>query len=60
MDSAVLLLPNPPHRIASPTYVASEEDALRARARSTAVMEPRFGMGILMIHVGGQRSESKK
>ncbi|KAJ7016331.1 guanine nucleotide binding protein, alpha subunit [Mycena alexandri] len=51
------------HRIASPTYVPSEEDVLRARARSTAIIETRFWMGDLMIHmfdVGGQRSERKK
>ncbi|KAJ6452577.1 heterotrimeric G-protein alpha subunit, GPA3-like protein [Mycena sanguinolenta] len=51
------------HRIAAPTYVPSEEDVLRARARSTAIIETRFWMGDLMIHmfdVGGQRSERKK
>ncbi|KAJ7768807.1 hypothetical protein B0H16DRAFT_1780818 [Mycena metata] len=30
------------HRITSPTYVPSEEDVLRARARSTAIIETRF------------------
>ncbi|KAJ7917636.1 heterotrimeric G-protein alpha subunit, GPA3-like protein [Mycena leptocephala] len=51
------------HRIAAPTYVPSEEDVLRARAKSTAIIETRFWMGDLMIHmfdVGGQRSERKK
>ncbi|KAJ7277377.1 heterotrimeric G-protein alpha subunit, GPA3-like protein [Mycena rebaudengoi] len=51
------------HRIAAPTYEPSEEDVLRARAKSTAIMETRFFMGDLSIHmfdVGGQRSERKK
>ncbi|KAJ7500121.1 heterotrimeric G-protein alpha subunit, GPA3-like protein [Mycena latifolia] len=51
------------HRIAHPTYVPSEEDVLRARAKSTAIIETRFWMGDLSIHmfdVGGQRSERKK
>ncbi|KAF7359644.1 Heterotrimeric G-protein alpha subunit, GPA3-like protein [Mycena venus] len=51
------------HRIAAPTYVPSEEDVLRARAQSTAIIETRFWMGDLMIHmfdVGGVRSERKK
>ncbi|KAJ7723132.1 hypothetical protein B0H16DRAFT_1737343 [Mycena metata] len=42
------LLPNPPHRIASPTYVPSKEDVLRARASSTAIVETRFWAGDLM------------
>ncbi|KAJ7135282.1 heterotrimeric G-protein alpha subunit, GPA3-like protein [Mycena crocata] len=51
------------HRIAAPTYMPSEEDVLRARAKSTAIIETRFWMGDLSIHmfdVGGQRSERKK
>ncbi|KAJ7117111.1 G-protein alpha subunit-domain-containing protein [Mycena epipterygia] len=51
------------HRITAPTYVPSEEDVLRARAKSTAAVETRFWMGDLSIHmfdVGGQRSERKK
>ncbi|KAJ7302704.1 hypothetical protein DFH08DRAFT_794375 [Mycena albidolilacea] len=36
------------HRIAAPTYVPSEEDVLRARAKSTAIIETRFWMGDLM------------
>ncbi|KAJ7723127.1 putative G protein alpha subunit GNA-3 [Mycena metata] len=62
MDSATYFFSHI-HRIASPTYVPSEEDVLRARARSTAIIETRFWMGDLMIHmfdVGGQRSERKK
>ncbi|KAJ7740362.1 hypothetical protein B0H16DRAFT_1464925 [Mycena metata] len=41
----LLILPHPPRRIASPTYIASEEDALRARARSTAIIEKILGGG---------------
>ncbi|KAJ7192815.1 heterotrimeric G-protein alpha subunit, GPA3-like protein [Mycena pura] len=51
------------HRIAAPTYVPDEEDVLRARAKSTSIIETRFFMGDLSIHmfdVGGQRSERKK
>ncbi|KAJ6556395.1 heterotrimeric G-protein alpha subunit, GPA3-like protein [Mycena capillaripes] len=61
MDSATFFASI--HRIAAPTYVPSEEDVLRARARSTSIIETRFWMGDLMIHmfdVGGQRSERKK
>ncbi|KAJ7300617.1 hypothetical protein DFH08DRAFT_997941 [Mycena albidolilacea] len=36
------------HRIAAPTYVPSEEDVLRAHAKSTAIIETRFWMGDLM------------
>ncbi|KAJ6609489.1 hypothetical protein B0H10DRAFT_2064103, partial [Mycena sp. CBHHK59/15] len=35
------------HRIGVPTYVPSEEDVLRARAKSTAITETRFWMGDL-------------
>ncbi|KAJ7049055.1 G-protein alpha subunit [Mycena amicta] len=62
MDSAGYFF-NSIHRIAVPTYVPSEEDVLRARAKSTAIIETRFFMGDLSIHmfdVGGQRSERKK
>ncbi|KAJ6610862.1 G-protein alpha subunit [Mycena sp. CBHHK59/15] len=61
MDSALFFAAI--HRIAVPTYVPSEEDVLRARAKSTAITETRFWMGDLSIHmfdVGGQRSERKK
>ncbi|KAJ7833258.1 guanine nucleotide binding protein, alpha subunit [Mycena olivaceomarginata] len=62
MDSAVYFFSSI-HRIADPTYVPTQEDVLRARAKSTAVIETRFWMGDLMIKmvdVGGQRSERKK
>ncbi|KAH9957678.1 G-protein alpha subunit [Russula dissimulans] len=50
-------------RIAASNYVPSNEDILRARAKTTAITETRFSMGSLSIHmvdVGGQRSERKK
>ncbi|KAJ6596622.1 heterotrimeric G protein alpha subunit C [Mycena sp. CBHHK59/15] len=62
MDSALYFFASI-HRIAAPTYVPSEEDVLRASAKSTAITETRFWMGGLSIHmvdVGGQRSERKK
>ncbi|KAJ7795409.1 heterotrimeric G-protein alpha subunit, GPA3-like protein [Mycena olivaceomarginata] len=62
MDSAVYFFSSI-HRIAAPTYVPSEEDVLHARAKSTTIIETRFWMGDLMIHmfdVGGQRLERKK
>ncbi|KAF8183299.1 guanine nucleotide binding protein, alpha subunit [Mycena galopus ATCC 62051] len=60
MDSAAYF--SSIHRIAAPTYVPSEDDVLRARAKSAAIIETRCWMGDLMIHmfgVGGQRSERK-
>ncbi|KAI0253628.1 G-protein alpha subunit [Lactifluus subvellereus] len=50
-------------RIAASNYLPSNEDVLRARAKTTAITETRFSMGQLSIHmvdVGGQRSERKK
>ncbi|EIN14744.1 guanine nucleotide-binding protein alpha-3 subunit [Punctularia strigosozonata HHB-11173 SS5] len=50
-------------RIGSSDYVPDETDVLRARAKSTSVVETRFHMGGATIHmfdVGGQRSERKK
>ncbi|KAJ7787946.1 G-protein alpha subunit-domain-containing protein [Mycena olivaceomarginata] len=38
-------------RNAAPTYVPSEEDVLRARAKSTAIIETRFWMGGLIACV---------
>ena len=51
------------NRIATSNYLPSNEDVLRARAKTTAITETRFSMGQLSIHmvdVGGQRSERKK
>ncbi|KZT27185.1 guanine nucleotide binding protein, alpha subunit [Neolentinus lepideus HHB14362 ss-1] len=50
-------------RIGTPSYLPTETDVLRARAKSTGITETRFNMGQLSIHmfdVGGQRSERKK
>jgi len=50
-------------RIASPDYIPTEADVLRARTKTTGIYETRFQMGQLSIHmfdVGGQRSERKK
>ncbi|KAF7349897.1 Heterotrimeric G-protein alpha subunit, GPA3-like protein [Mycena venus] len=50
-------------RIAAHTYVPNEEDVLCARAKSTAIVETRFqldGVSIHMFDVGGQRTERRK
>ncbi|KAJ7087658.1 G-protein alpha subunit [Mycena belliarum] len=62
MDSAAYFI-GAIQRLAAPGYTPTEEDVLRARARSTSITETRFNMGGLSIHmfdVGGQRSERKK
>lgn len=62
MDSATYFFSNL-DRIASPDYIPSENDVLRARSKTTGISETRFNMGQLSIHmfdVGGQRSERKK
>ncbi|KAJ2956165.1 hypothetical protein NQZ79_g7950 [Umbelopsis isabellina] len=46
-----------------PEYIPTVADVLRARLKSTGILETRFNMGKLNIHmfdVGGQRSERKK
>ncbi|ORY03003.1 G protein alpha subunit [Basidiobolus meristosporus CBS 931.73] len=50
-------------RIGAPEYIPNEADVLRARTKTTGIIETRFNMGQLNIHmfdVGGQRSERKK
>ncbi|KNE64092.1 hypothetical protein AMAG_09154 [Allomyces macrogynus ATCC 38327] len=50
-------------RIAAPDYAPNEQDVLRARIKTTGIIETRFNMGQLQIHmfdVGGQRSERRK
>ena len=50
-------------RIASPTYVPSDQDVLRSRVKTTGITETTFIIGDLtyrMFDVGGQRSERKK
>lgn len=62
MDSASYFFTEA-HRLAANNYVPTQEDVLRARAKSTGITETRFNMGTLSIHmfdVGGQRSERKK
>ncbi|KAG6835330.1 G protein alpha subunit [Arthromyces matolae] len=50
-------------RIGTPGYCPNETDVLRARQKSVGIVETRFALGVLSIHmfdVGGQRSERKK
>ncbi|KAJ9069040.1 Guanine nucleotide-binding protein alpha-2 subunit, variant 3 [Entomophthora muscae] len=50
-------------RIGASDYIPSVSDVLRARTKTTGIIETRFTMGQLNIHmfdVGGQRSERKK
>ncbi|KAI9310991.1 G protein alpha subunit [Dichotomocladium elegans] len=62
IDSAPYFFENA-ERIARPDYIPVVQDVLRARSKTTGIMETRFKMGQLNIHmfdVGGQRSERKK
>ncbi|GAA5994898.1 hypothetical protein JCM5350_000832 [Sporobolomyces pararoseus] len=50
-------------RISSPTYLPTDQDILRTRVCSTGIREERFeveGTNLLVVDVGGQRSERKK
>ncbi|KAG1722717.1 heterotrimeric G protein alpha subunit [Suillus lakei] len=50
-------------RIGTPDYTPTENDVLRARAKTTGITKTVFNMGQLSIHmfdVGGHRSERKK
>jgi len=50
-------------RIASPQYMPTSDDILRARAKTTGIIELTFsysGFDITIVDVGGQRSERKK
>eukprot|EP00052_Salpingoeca_macrocollata_P033999 m.10188 g.10188 ORF g.10188 m.10188 type:complete len:358 (+) comp5818_c0_seq1:69-1142(+) len=50
-------------RIAQPNYVPNQQDVLRARVRTTGIIETTFRLGDLiyrMFDVGGQRSERRK
>ncbi|KAF8995832.1 heterotrimeric G-protein alpha subunit, GPA3-like protein [Cyathus striatus] len=50
-------------RIGEPDYLPNQDDVLRARQKTYGIIETRFMMGQLSIHmfdVGGQRSERKK
>ncbi|KAJ1750908.1 Guanine nucleotide-binding protein alpha-2 subunit [Coemansia sp. RSA 1290] len=62
MDSAPYFLNNI-RRIGDPKYLPTEADVLRARSKTTGIIETRFMMNNTSIHmfdVGGQRSERKK
>lgn len=50
-------------RISQPNYVPSQQDVLRARVKTTGIVETQFtfkGLHFKMFDVGGQRSERKK
>ncbi|KAM0745917.1 guanine nucleotide-binding protein alpha-1 subunit [Meredithblackwellia eburnea MCA 4105] len=50
-------------RIASPGYIPTDDDVLRARVRSTGIAESSFDVGQMKYRcfdVGGQRSERRK
>ncbi|KAJ2785505.1 Guanine nucleotide-binding protein alpha-2 subunit [Coemansia interrupta] len=62
MDSAPYFFNNI-RRIGDPKYLPTEADVLRARSKTTGIIETRFMMNNTCIHmfdVGGQRSERKK
>ncbi|KAG5356515.1 Guanine nucleotide-binding protein alpha-1 subunit [Yarrowia sp. C11] len=51
------------HKLADPDYLASDEDVIRGRIKTTGVSENPFLVGgqmLNIIDVGGQRSERKK
>ena len=51
------------HDVVSPTYVPSQQDILRARARTSGIVETSFVIDnnhFKMYDVGGQRNERKK
>ncbi|GAA6061443.1 hypothetical protein JCM10212_002024 [Sporobolomyces blumeae] len=61
-DSAKYFFTEMP-RIAQPGYLPTDEDILRTRVRSTGIVEETFtvdGVKLLVVDVGGQRSERKK
>ncbi|KAF9650225.1 G-protein alpha subunit [Thelephora ganbajun] len=62
MDSASYFFTEA-ERIGSADYTPNETDVLRCRQKSTGIVETRFNVSPLSIHmfdVGGQRSERKK
>jgi len=61
-DSAAYYF-NSIERIAAPGYIPTEQDVLRARVRTTGIIETQFSFKNIifrMFDVGGQRSERKK
>jgi guanine nucleotide-binding protein subunit alpha len=61
-DSAIYYF-NAMDRMASPSYVPTDQDILRSRVKTTGITETTFKVGELtykLFDVGGQRSERKK
>jgi guanine nucleotide-binding protein G(i) subunit alpha len=61
-DSAVYYF-NAIERMASPSYLPTDQDILRSRVKTTGITETTFKVGELtykLFDVGGQRSERKK
>ena len=61
-DSAIYYF-NAIDRMASPSYLPSDQDILRSRVKTTGITETTFKVGELtykLFDVGGQRSERKK
>jgi len=61
-DSAIYYF-NAIDRMASPSYLPSDQDILRSRVKTTGITETTFKVGDLtykLFDVGGQRSERKK
>ncbi|CAA7270291.1 unnamed protein product [Cyclocybe aegerita] len=61
-DSAVYYF-NSIERMASPSYMPTDQDILRSRVKTTGITETTFKVGELtykLFDVGGQRSERKK
>jgi hypothetical protein len=61
-DSAVYYF-NSIDRMASPSYMPTDQDILRSRVKTTGITETTFKVGELtykLFDVGGQRSERKK
>ncbi|QRV79582.1 G-protein alpha subunit [Ceratobasidium sp. AG-Ba] len=61
-DSATYYF-NSLERMASPTYLPTDQDILRSRVKTTGITETNFRVGELtykLFDVGGQRSERKK
>ena len=61
-DSAIYYF-NAMDRMASPSYIPTDQDILRSRVKTTGITETTFKVGELtykLFDVGGQRSERKK
>jgi len=63
LPDCTLYLTEHVERLCSPTYVPTQEDVLRCRARTTGIVELDFtfdGIKFRVVDVGGQRSERRK